>query len=101
MRITCIIVTAADSSFYSGVDINTTRDDANFKAYCTREVNPFLAIQQSCIPVISCVHVAALTGGFELAIRVDVVLASKKLIFVITTLCVSFSRKINFNSYRY
>ena len=44
-------------------------------------MDPFLAIQESRVPTICCVHGAALTGGFEIAVSTDIAIASRNAVF--------------------
>lgn len=47
----------------------------------TRRVDPFYAIQESPVPIIGCVRGAAMTGGFEIALSCDIVIASQDALF--------------------
>lgn len=72
---------ASGKSFCAGIDINAIRDNPEFEEYMIRQVDPFYAIQESLVPTIACVQGAAMTGGFELALSCDIVIASSDAVF--------------------
>ncbi|EXJ60790.1 hypothetical protein A1O7_04943 [Cladophialophora yegresii CBS 114405] len=80
-EITAIILMSSGKSFCAGIDINAIRDDPTFEEYITRSVDPFYAVQESPVPTIACVQGAAMTGGFELALSCDIVIASRDAVF--------------------
>jgi enoyl-CoA hydratase len=72
---------ASGESFCAGININAIKDDPDFEECMIRQVDPFYAIQESIVPTIACVQGAAMTGGFELALSCDIVIASSDAIF--------------------
>jgi enoyl-CoA hydratase len=81
IKISAIILMASGKSFCAGININAIKDDPNFEEYMIRQVDPFYALQESPVPTIACVQGAAMTGGFELALSCDIVIASSDAIF--------------------
>ena len=77
----CIVITGADPSFCAGVDlknlgVTNLRDIPRYSA----------ALLNSDTPLIAAVNGPAVTGGFEVALRCDFIIASEKAAFADTHL---------------
>jgi enoyl-CoA hydratase len=75
-----VILRAEGRSFSVGLDIGNLGD--YFETGFTREANPFAAIAECPFPVIGAVNGAAVTGGFELALNCDVLVATPNALFM-------------------
>jgi enoyl-CoA hydratase len=77
----CIVITGADPAFCAGLDLR------NLGAASLAEIPLFnQAVRDSAIPVIAAVNGAAITGGFEIALACDFIVASERAVFADTHL---------------
>lgn len=77
----CIVITGADPAFCAGLDLR------NLGAEKLADIPLFnQAVRDSAIPVIAAVNGAAVTGGFEIALACDFIVASEKAVFADTHL---------------
>src|SRR5688500_10701740 len=71
----CIVLTGADPAFCAGLDLRNLGTDQGGLA-------PFVAaVSDSPVPVIAAVNGAAVTGGFEVALAADFIVASERATF--------------------
>ena len=76
-----IVVTGADPAFCAGLDLRSLGVDS------LADLPPFAAaVAGSAVPVIAAVNGAAVTGGFELALAADFIVASERASFADTHL---------------
>jgi enoyl-CoA hydratase len=77
----CIVVTGTDPAFCAGLDLRNLGTDqlSELPSYSN-------AIQASEVPLIAAVNGAAVTGGFEIALGCDFIVASEKAVFADTHL---------------
>ncbi len=76
-----IVITGADPAFCAGLDLRTLGVDALI------DLPPFVAtVAASSVPVIAAVNGPAVTGGFELALAADFIVASERSAFADTHL---------------
>ena len=76
-----IVLTGADPSFCAGLDLRSLGVDH------LRDLPPFVnAVANSAVPVIAAVNGPAVTGGFELALAADFIVASERAAFADTHL---------------
>ncbi len=75
----CIVVTGADPAFCAGLDLKDLGVDslAELPSYAD-------ALARSSVPLIAAVNGAAVTGGFEIALGCDFILASERAVFADT-----------------
>jgi enoyl-CoA hydratase len=78
--IRAVILRAEGRSFSVGLDIGNLGD--YFETGFTRPDNPFAAIAECPFAVIGAVNGAAVTGGFELALNCDVLVATPNALFM-------------------
>jgi enoyl-CoA hydratase len=77
----CIVMTGADPAFCAGLDLR------NLGTTNLADLPPFLnAVRSSKVPVIAAVNGPAVTGGFELALVADFIIASDRAAFADTHL---------------
>jgi enoyl-CoA hydratase len=76
-----VILRAEGRAFTVGLDIGTLAGDY-LEAGLRPEDDPFRAMWECPFPIIGAVDGAAVTGGFELALCCDVLLASKRAVFL-------------------
>jgi len=75
----CIVVTGADPAFCAGLDLK------NLGAPEGKGIGGYaFALQTSEIPLIAAVNGAAVTGGFEIALGCDFIVASERAVFADT-----------------
>jgi enoyl-CoA hydratase len=76
-----IVITGADPAFCAGLDLRTLGVDSLV------DLPPFVAaVASSSVPVIAAVNGPAVTGGFELALAADFIVASERAAFADTHL---------------
>jgi len=75
-----VILRAAGASFCVGVDIGDLGD--YFAEGFSRAGDPFAAIVECPFPVVGAINGPAVTGGFEIALRCDVLVASESAVFI-------------------
>ena len=75
----CIVVTGADPAFCAGLDLRELGVDtlAELPSYAD-------ALARSSVPLIAAVNGAAVTGGFEIALGCDFIVASERAVFADT-----------------
>jgi enoyl-CoA hydratase len=75
----CIVITGADPAFCAGLDLRNLGTDA------LADLPPFIhAVMVSPVPTIAAVNGAAVTGGFEVALACDFIVASERARFADT-----------------
>ena len=75
----CIVVTGADPAFCAGLDLRNLGTDR------LTDIPPFIAaVAASAVPTIAAVNGAAVTGGFEIALSCDFIVASERARFADT-----------------
>jgi len=75
----CIVVTGADPAFCAGLDLR------NLGTGRLVDIPPFVAaVAESAVPTIAAVNGAAVTGGFEIALSCDFIVASERARFADT-----------------
>ena len=75
----CIVITGADPAFCAGLDLRNLGTDRLV------DLPPFIhAVATSRVPVIAAVNGAAVTGGFEIALAADFIVASDRARFADT-----------------
>lgn len=80
-----VIVTGTDPVFCAGLDLKELgRDAGALGSIEARSVDPVTAIEACPKPVIAAVNGVAVTGGFELALACDVLIASERARFADT-----------------
>jgi enoyl-CoA hydratase len=77
----CIVITGADPAFCAGLDLRNLGTDK------LKDLPPFIAsVSASPVPTIAAVNGAAVTGGFEVALACDFIVASERAKFADTHL---------------
>jgi enoyl-CoA hydratase len=75
----CIVITGTDPAFCAGLDLRNLGTDR------LADLPPFIdAVARSAVPVIAAVNGAAVTGGFEIALACDFIVASERARFADT-----------------
>jgi enoyl-CoA hydratase len=75
----CIVITGADPAFCAGLDLRNLGTDK------LADLPPFIhTVATSAVPTIAAVNGAAVTGGFELALACDFIVASERAKFADT-----------------
>ena len=84
---TVIITGSGEKAFVAGADINELNklDDTSGKKFAEFGQAVFDSIENLGKPVIAAVNGFAVTGGFELALACDIVIASENAVLAITT----------------
>jgi len=72
----CIVLTGADPAFCAGLDLRNLGTDQLMDLPRFND-----AVRRSTVPVIAAVNGAAITGGFEMALACDFIVASEKAFF--------------------
>jgi len=75
----CIVVTGADPAFCAGIDLRNLGTDRLMDIPAYNEV-----LARSRVPAIAAVNGAAVTGGLELALACDFIVASERAVFADT-----------------
>ena len=79
-----VVLTGADPAFCAGLDLGALREDGFLELAAAPETNPFLAVRECAKPVIGAVNGPAYTGGLELALACDFLVASERARFADT-----------------
>lgn len=79
-EIRVVIFRAAGRAFCAGVDIGNLGD--YFDEGFNRQADPFTAMAECPLPIVGAVNGPAVTGGFELTLRCDVLVASGNALFM-------------------
>jgi enoyl-CoA hydratase len=75
----CIVLTGTDPAFCAGLDLRNLGTDR------LTDIPPFVAaVAESAVPTIAAVNGAAVTGGFEIALSCDFIVASERARFADT-----------------
>lgn len=75
----CVVITGADPAFCAGLDLRNLGTDQ------LTDLPPFIdAVASSSVPVIAAVNGPAVTGGFEIALACDFIVASERARFADT-----------------
>jgi enoyl-CoA hydratase/carnithine racemase len=84
--ISVVVLTAADPAFCAGLDLRefSTLGAELLKAIRTPELNPFATLKTMSKPVIAAINGAAITGGLELVLNCDFIIASERARFGLT-----------------
>ncbi len=79
-----IVITGSDPAFCGGVDVKSIRSGELADPAVRAEINPAAAVRAVRKPVIAAVNGPAITGGLELALSCDVIVASERARFADT-----------------
>ena len=79
-----IVLTGADPAFCAGLDLKSLAADGPAYLEAIRESNCIRLVGELATPVVGAVNGAAFTGGFELALGCDFLVASDRAIFADT-----------------
>lgn len=82
-----VVLTGAGKAFTAGLDLKELGSDASAMGAAngtTAEQNPVLAIERCTKPVVGAINGAAITGGFEVALACDILIASSNAKFADT-----------------
>ena len=82
-----VVLTGAGKAFTAGLDLKELGADASAMGAANAtdaERNPVVAIEKCAKPIIGAINGAAITGGFELALACDILIASQNATFADT-----------------
>ena len=79
-----VILTGADPAFCAGLDLKEVSEKGIRTDGGDGGPNPWFTLLDSPVPVIAAVNGAAITGGFELALACDFIVASERAVFADT-----------------
>lgn len=81
----CVILTGADPAFTAGLDLKAIASgELTVGGTAGADRNPWRALREVSVPVIGAVNGAAITGGLELALGCDFLVASERATFADT-----------------
>lgn len=81
----CVVLTGSDPAFTAGLDLKAIEaGELTVGGTAGREVNPWRALREIDVPVIGAVNGVAITGGLELALGCDLLVASERARFADT-----------------
>ncbi|SNQ48798.1 Enoyl-CoA hydratase/carnithine racemase [Frankia canadensis] len=76
-----VVLTGADPAFCAGVDLKEAARDSEAYAAAYRDHDCFAQVGRMRTPIIAAVNGAAFTGGLEIAVSCDFLIASERAIF--------------------
>jgi enoyl-CoA hydratase len=79
-----VVLTGADPAFCAGLDLKEVAEKGIRSDGDAGAPNPWFTLLDSPVPVIAAVNGAAITGGFELALACDFIVASERAVFADT-----------------
>ena len=80
-----VVLTAADPAFCAGLDLKEVAEKGIRRdGEADGSPNPWFVLLDSPVPVIAAVNGAAITGGYELALACDFIVASERAVFADT-----------------
>lgn len=83
--VACVVLTGSDPAFTAGLDLKAiAAGELDVEGTAGAEANPWRALREIDVPVIGAVNGVAITGGLELALGCDLLVASERARFADT-----------------